>query len=98
MAITAEYANEENSYIRRSDMPNLLIPVVSGNRHYQDIIVLGIEIAPFVNRSGGGDSRASGKAALVRRRRMAERAAVKAAENDDIVTAIKKIINKEKRT
>ena len=48
MTITAEYINPEHTLLKRSDMPGASIPTVGGNRHYSELLELGITIADYV--------------------------------------------------
>ena len=48
MTITAEYTNQEHTTFKRSDMPGAAIPAVGGNRHYRELIELGVTIADYV--------------------------------------------------
>lgn len=46
--ITAQYLDEDHLTLSRSDMPGRMIPAVVGNRHWDELVTLGITPADYV--------------------------------------------------
>lgn len=76
MDITAQYLNAGHTAVSRSDMPGASIPAVEGNRHWDELVALGVTPADYV--ATPSPPAPISKLTIVRRMTLAERDAVAA--------------------
>lgn len=76
MTYKAQYLTPDHATVSRSDMPGTSIPAVKGNRHWDELVALGVTPADYV--ATPRPPAPISKLTIVRRMTLAERDAVAA--------------------